>query len=113
MYTFSSIEKDEYHRIYDFLNNKQVNVKSTGKMDLSADHFAETVKADADSDSDSCLLMTRTSTLQSDGSGCQGGVCMGGAAKLGCISITYHKYILGVHKYILRLEISTFDHENH
>ena len=50
---------------------------------------------------------------QSDGSGCQGGVCRGGAAKLGCISITYHKYILGVHKYILRLEISTFDHENH
>ena len=36
----------------------------------------------------------------------------GGAAKLGFISITYHKYILGVHKYILMLEISTFDHEN-
>jgi len=60
VYTFSSIEKDEYHRIYDFLKNKKVNVKSTGKMDsskldLSADnidHFAETVKADAGSDSD-------------------------------------------------------------
>ena len=36
----------------------------------------------------------------------------GGAAKFGFISITYHKYILGVHKYILRLEISTFDREN-
>ena len=36
-----------------------------------------------------------------------------GAAKCGLISITYHKYILGVHKYILRLEISTFDRENH
>ena len=36
----------------------------------------------------------------------------GGAAKCGFISITYHKYILGVHKYILRLEISTFDREN-
>ena len=36
----------------------------------------------------------------------------GGAAKCGFISITYHKYILGVHKYILRLEISTFDCEN-
>ena len=33
----------------------------------------------------------------------------GGAPKLGFISITYHKYILGVYKYILRLEISTFD----
>ena len=37
----------------------------------------------------------------------------GGAAKFGFISITYHKYILGVHKYILRLEISTFERENH
>ena len=36
----------------------------------------------------------------------------GGAAKFGFISITYHKYILGVHKYILMLEISTFDREN-
>ena len=40
-------------------------------------------------------------------------LCRGGAAKCGLISITYHKYILGVHKYILRLEISTFDRENH
>ena len=32
----------------------------------------------------------------------------GGAAKFGLISITYHKYIWGVYKYILRLEISIF-----
>ena len=32
----------------------------------------------------------------------------GGAAKFGLISITYNKYILGVYKYILRLEISIF-----
>ena len=38
-------------------------------------------------------------------------ICRGGAAKFGFISITYHKYILGVYKYILRLEISTFDCE--
>ena len=36
----------------------------------------------------------------------------GGAAKFGLISITYHKYILGVYKYILRLEISIFDRKN-
>ena len=36
----------------------------------------------------------------------------GGAAKFGFISITYHKYILGVYKYILRLEISIFDRKN-
>merc|ERR1719499_2677134 len=62
VYTFSSIEKDEYHRLYDFLKNKKLNVKSTGKMDSSKldlsgdniDHFAETVKADAgDSSADS------------------------------------------------------------
>ena len=41
-----------------------------------------------------------------------GGMCRGGAAKFGLISITYHKYILGVYKYILRLEISIFDRKN-
>ena len=35
-----------------------------------------------------------------------------GASKFGLISITYHKYILGVYKYILRLEISIFDRKN-
>ena len=58
VYTFSSIEKDEYHRLYEFLKNKKIVVKTTGKMDSSkldlsgdnVDHFAETVKADAESD---------------------------------------------------------------
>ena len=36
-------------------------------------------------------------------------IIRGGAAKFGLISITYHKYIFGVYKYILRLEISIFD----
>ena len=39
-------------------------------------------------------------------------VYRGGATKFGFISITYHKYIFGVYKYILRLQISTFDREN-
>ena len=39
-------------------------------------------------------------------------IVRGGAAKFGLISITYHKYILGVYKYILRLEISIFDRKN-
>jgi len=62
-YTFSSIEKDEYHRLYEFLKNKKLNVKSTGKMDSSkldlsesnVDHFAHTVKADADSESENSM----------------------------------------------------------
>ena len=36
----------------------------------------------------------------------------GGAANFGFISITYHQYIFGLCKYILRLEISIFDREN-
>ena len=39
--------------------------------------------------------------------------CRGDAEKFGSISITYHKYIFGVYKYILRLEISIFDRKNH
>ena len=35
-----------------------------------------------------------------------------GAANFGFISITYHQYIFGLYKYILRLEISIFDREN-
>merc|ERR1719186_1728927 len=57
IYTFSSIEKDEYSRLYEFLKSKKIVVKSTGKMDASKldlssdniDHYAETVKADAES----------------------------------------------------------------
>lgn len=57
IYTFSSIEKDEYSRLYEFLKSKKITVKSTGKMDASKldlssdniDHYAETVKADAES----------------------------------------------------------------
>ena len=35
-YTFSSIEKEEYGKVYDFLKGKKINVKSTGKMDASS-----------------------------------------------------------------------------
>jgi len=60
VYTFSSIEKDEYGRLYEFLKSKKISVKSVGKMDASKldlstdniDHHAELVKADAASDSD-------------------------------------------------------------
>ena len=35
VYTFSSIEKEEYHLLFEFLKSKKINVKSTGKMDSS------------------------------------------------------------------------------
>ena len=60
VYTFSSIEKVEYGKLYDFLKTKKINVKSTGKMDASKihldediDHNLAKVKADAESDEDS------------------------------------------------------------
>ena len=51
VYTFSSIEKDEYGRLYEFLKSKKISVKSVGKMDASkldlskddVDHHAELV----------------------------------------------------------------------
>ena len=75
VYTFSSIEKDEYHRLYDFLKNKKLNVKSTGKMDSSKldlsgdniDHFAETVKADAGSDESENSMSSDDEDFNPDG----------------------------------------------
>lgn len=63
VYTFSSIEKDEYGRLYEFLKSKKISVKSVGKMDASkldlskddVDHHAELVKADAESSSNSSM----------------------------------------------------------
>merc|ERR1719167_133916 len=62
VYTFSSIEKDEYSRLYDFFKAKKIAVKTVGKMepgklDLASnniDHHAELVKANAASDDESC-----------------------------------------------------------
>jgi len=61
VYTFSSIEKDEYSRLYDFFKAKKIAVKTVGKMepgklDLASnniDHHAELVKANAASDDES------------------------------------------------------------
>ena len=56
-YTFSSIEKGEYSRLYDYLKEKKVNVKTSGGKagksglnfdDKSVDHHLEKVKADAE-----------------------------------------------------------------
>jgi len=58
VYTFSSIEKDEYSRLYEFLKAKKIVVKTSGNMkgstldfseDPKTDHFAEMAKADAQS----------------------------------------------------------------
>ena len=67
-----------------------------------------------------CLLVLLSSgsvdleTIQArpDGSGQMDLLGRGGAANFGFISITYHQYIFGLCKYILRLEISIFYREN-
>lgn len=54
-YTFSSIEKGEYGRLYEFLKKKSIKIKSSGKAGKSGlvwdedrpDHLLEKVKADA------------------------------------------------------------------
>lgn len=42
-YTFSSIEKEEYGKLYDFITSKKLNVKNTGKNDKAGynDDFAD------------------------------------------------------------------------
>lgn len=70
VYTFSSIEKDEYSRLYEFLKSKKITVKSTGKMDASKldlsenniDHHAELVKANAQSSEGSDNSMSSDDT---------------------------------------------------
>jgi len=65
VYIFSSIEKDEYGRLFEFVKGKKITVKSTGKMDGSklgaslksddVDHRMEMVKADAESESEESM----------------------------------------------------------
>lgn len=63
-YTFSSIEKEEYGKMYDFVKSKKINVKSTGKIDAGnkielgddIDHNLAKVKADAVSSDDSASM---------------------------------------------------------
>ena len=56
-YTFSSIEKNEYGKLYEYLKSKKVNVKTSGKGDggtltwdddNKVDHYLEGVKRDAE-----------------------------------------------------------------
>nr|SVE80011.1 EOG090X02Z1 [Daphnia magna] len=49
VHTFSSIEKEEYNRLYDFVNNKKLRVKNTGRSDKSshADDFGDSDEEEA------------------------------------------------------------------
>lgn len=64
-YTFSSIEKNEYGKLYEYLKSKKVNVKTTGNKndegtlnwddDDKVDHYLENVKRDAEEMSDESM----------------------------------------------------------
>ena len=64
IYTLSSIEKDKYSQLYEFLKSKKITVKSVGKIDASKldlskddiDHHTELAKADAESSSNSYMF---------------------------------------------------------
>nr|CAG4636018.1 EOG090X02Z1 [Eubosmina coregoni]SVE69692.1 EOG090X02Z1 [Eubosmina coregoni] len=49
VHTFSSIEKEEYNRLYDFINNKKLRVKNTGRSEKSshADDFGDSDEEEA------------------------------------------------------------------
>nr|CAG4650818.1 EOG090X02Z1 [Simocephalus serrulatus]SVE94132.1 EOG090X02Z1 [Simocephalus serrulatus] len=49
VHTFSSIEKEEYNRLYDFINSKKLRVKNTGRTDKSshADDFGDSDEEEA------------------------------------------------------------------
>jgi structure-specific recognition protein 1 len=64
MYTFSSIEKNEYGKLYEYMKSKKVTVKTSGKGDggtlnwedeKKVDHYLEGVKADAEDMSDNSM----------------------------------------------------------
>ena len=63
VHTFSSIERDKYSPLYEFLKSKKIAEKFVGKMDAfklnlskdDVDHHAELVKADAESLSNSLM----------------------------------------------------------
>jgi len=60
-YTFSSIEKAEYQKLYDFVKSKKIHIESgklegmgsRGTRDMDPDHYMNAIKADAPSDEDS------------------------------------------------------------
>merc|ERR1712113_348706 len=63
-YTFSSIEKNEYGKLYEYLKSKKVSVKTSGKGDggtltwdddKKVDHYLEGVKRDAEEMSDASM----------------------------------------------------------
>lgn len=58
IYTFSSIEKEEYGKLYDFISSKKLNIKNTGKNDKASyrDDFGD---SDAENEPDAYLARVK------------------------------------------------------
>lgn len=65
VYTFSSIEKEEYAKLYDFITSKKLNVKNTGKNDKAGykDDFAD---SDNENEPDAYLARVKAEANERD-----------------------------------------------
>ncbi|XP_046646508.1 FACT complex subunit Ssrp1-like isoform X2 [Daphnia pulicaria] len=68
VHTFSSIEKEEYNRLYDFVNNKKLRVKNTGRSDKSA-HGDDFGNSDEEEAPDAYLARVKAEGKQRDAIG--------------------------------------------
>lgn len=68
VHTFSSIEKEEYTKLYDFINAKKIHVKNTGKSDKSSykDDFGD---SDNENEPDAYLARVKAEAKERDSDG--------------------------------------------
>ncbi|KAL9981414.1 hypothetical protein ACROYT_G010115 [Oculina patagonica] len=55
-YVFSSIEKEEYGKLFDFVNGKHLRIKNTGKSKVSAKKYEDELMAGSDEDTHDAYL---------------------------------------------------------
>ncbi|XP_077299620.1 structure specific recognition protein [Arctopsyche grandis] len=74
VHTFSSIEKEEYSKLFDFISSKKLHVKNTGKSDKQSykDDFGD---SDAENEPDAYLARVKAEAKErdEDGGGGEGG----------------------------------------
>lgn len=65
MHTFSSIEKEEYGKLFDFITSKKLNVKNRGKNDKASykDDFGD---SDAENEPDAYLERVKAEAQERD-----------------------------------------------
>lgn len=59
IYTFSSIEKEEYPKLFDFVNNKKIRIKNSGKNKAPTASFADFENSDNEAEPDAYLARVK------------------------------------------------------